>query len=136
MTTVNIVGARGKQYAALIENIFSKACRIVRCPKSAHVSVVFVGDAKMRTLNRKYRHKDKTTNVLSFNAEGNDDLGDIFISYPEAMREAKKYGWTVKYEIARLTLHGFLHLLGYDHEKENEAKMMEGIEERILQLYA
>ncbi len=94
----------------------------------------------MRQINKAYRGKDRTANVLSFPAhdscsiihDSQKDLGDIFISLPEAKREAKKYGWTIRYEIARLALHGFLHLLGYDHEKDGEAKVMEEIESKVL----
>ncbi|MDO8505138.1 MAG: rRNA maturation RNase YbeY [bacterium] len=133
-------------FEAVVGGVLRSASKKVRCPKGAQVSVIFIGDAKMRKMNKTYRGKDKTTNVLAFPvaphpslsrwermAEGQvRELGDIFISLPEAKREAKKYGWTMKYEIARLALHGFLHLLGYDHEKDGEAKVMEGIEGKIL----
>ena len=99
---------------------------MVKCCKDVEVAIIFVGDKKMQQLNRTYRGKDKSTNVLSF------DTGDIFISVPFAKQEAKKYGLTLRFEIARLAVHGFLHLLGYDHEKEKEAKGMEKIEEKIL----
>ena len=108
--------------------VIETARQTVRCPPDMEYAIVFVGDAKMRALNRQYRGKDQTTNVLAFAG-----LGDIFISLPEAKREAKKYGWTLQYAIARLALHGFLHLLGYAHEKEKEAKVMENIEKKILQ---
>lgn len=140
--TWNIAGKGQALYAAIIRAIFSRACRLVRCSKEAEISVVLVGDKKMRDLNRKYRKKDKTTNVLAFPTyapcsmrHAPCDLGDIFISLPEAKREAKKYGWTLKYAIARLALHGFLHLLGYDHEQEKEARVMEGLEQKILKKY-
>lgn len=109
-----------------VQQILQRVRRTVKCPSTTEVAVIFVNDQKMRQLNRKYRDKDKTTNVLAF--EG----GDIFISIPEAQREAKKYNWTLNYEIARLTVHGFLHLLGYDHEKAKEARKMEQLENKIL----
>ncbi|MDP3245198.1 MAG: rRNA maturation RNase YbeY [bacterium] len=98
----------------------------------SEVGVVLVGDGEMKKLNQHYRGKDKTTNVLSFPTKKRDDLGDIFISLPEAKREAKKYGLSLEQELARLVVHGFLHLLGYDHIKEREAKRMEKIEDEIL----
>lgn len=124
-------------FRRVLQGIFSKTCSVVRCPNDTVVAVIFVGDRKMRELNRKYRGKDKTTNVLAFPAstkirELNADLGDIFICLPEARREAKKYGWTVRHSVARLALHGFLHLLGYDHVKEKEARKMEEIEKQVL----
>lgn len=135
--------SRSRMCANIARQVIGRACSAVRCPKEAQVSVVFVGDKKMRELNRKYRGKDKTANVLAFNAGQQNnritgqhavDLGDIFISLPEAKREAKKYEWTLKYGIARLALHGFLHLLGYDHARAKDAKHMEHIEGKLLRL--
>ena len=140
---------RMRMYANVVKMVLQRACTVVGCPKGA-VSVIFIGDAKMLKLNREYRGKDKTTNVLAFPSEAPHpplsrgereiermrervrDLGDIFICLPEAKREAKKYDWTLRYEIARLALHGFLHLLGYDHVKEREARKMELLEQKIL----
>ena len=139
--TWNIFGNGRVRYAPLIRLVFARACRIVRCSASTRGSVVFISDKKMRELNRIYRGKDKTTNVLAFSSGQQDnrttgqhaiDLGDIFIALPEAKREAKKYGRTLRYEIARLALHGFLHLLGYDHERDKDAEKMERIERKIL----
>ncbi|MBI4135318.1 rRNA maturation RNase YbeY [Candidatus Uhrbacteria bacterium] len=150
----NSSASRSRIYTNTVEHVLQMACRTVRCPKGMAVSVVFVGDKKMRELNRTYRSKDKTTNVLAFPMLKEtrnlkleirkstkvssfqfpvSDLGDIFISLGEARREAKKYGWKLQYEIARLALHGFLHLLGYDHVEEEEARRMERIEEKILE---
>jgi len=67
------------------------------------------------------------------NIQSPRDLGDIFISIPEARREAKKYGWTFKYELGRLVAHGALHLLGYDHTNEKDTRKMENIEREVLQ---
>lgn len=139
MKPVTIVGG-SKVYANVVKSVLQKACRTVRYPKEMEVAVVFVVDAKMRELNRKYRGKDRTTNVLSFSTHDSyfmihasqNDLGDIFISLPEAKREAKQYGWSMRYEIARLALHGFLHLLGYNHVKDKEARVMERVEKKVL----
>lgn len=133
-----------KQYGSVVKEVIRQATEKLQITKDTTLSVSFVGDAKMKKLNREYRNKDRTTNVLSFSThdsyvmipDSQNDLGDIFISLPEAKREAKKYGWTLRFEIARLALHGFLHLLDYDHEKEKEAKIMEGIEKKILKSYA
>lgn len=105
------------------------------------VSLAIVGDQAIKDLNRKYRAKDKITDVLSF--EGGKDnfnlpgqlkyLGEIIIDYPQAKRQAKKTGWPVKKEFAFLLIHGLLHLLGYDHEKSRaEEKKMEKLEKEIL----
>jgi len=95
------------------------------------ISLSFVGDAEIRTLNRKFRKKDKATDVLSFPlreraADGKFYLGDIIISLPTARRQAAEIGHPLERELEYLTIHGFLHLLGYDHDEgheEEEAEM-------------
>jgi probable rRNA maturation factor len=90
----------------------------VQGPRSkVEVSILFCGDRKMRTLNRRYRRKDRPTDVLSF-PSNNGLLGDIVISVPYASRQAKRRREPPSREIDRLLLHGFLHLLGYDHETD------------------
>lgn len=89
--------------------------------------MLFTGDRAMRTLNRRYRGKDRPTDVLSFSfREGAfpqvqpDLLGDIVIAVPVAERQARERGHSLRREIERLLVHGVLHLAGYDHE-QNEA---------------
>ncbi len=79
--------------------------------------MLFCGDRRMRTLNRRYRRKDRSTDVLSFPAAA-PLLGDIAISVPYAGRQARRRGEPVSREIDRLLVHGYLHLLGYDHETD------------------
>ena len=108
------------------------------------MSVLFVGDRAMRTLNRRYRGKDKTTDVLSFSLrEGAfshvqpDVLGDIVIAVPTAARQAAEAGHSLGREIEFLLVHGLLHLLGYDHERSNdEAKRMKRRELQLLKRIA
>lgn len=89
----------------------------VQSPESMELSVLFCGDRRMRALNRRFRGKDRTTDVLSFPA-GGGLLGDIVISVPYAARQARRGGDRRKREIERLLLHGYLHLLGYDHDAD------------------
>ena len=106
----------------------------------AEVSVLFTGDRAMRSLNRRYRGKDMTTDVLSFALrEGMFPriqptvLGDIVISLPAASRQAAEAGHPLIREIERLLVHGLLHLLGYDHERgPQEALRMERKERKLL----
>jgi probable rRNA maturation factor len=89
----------------------------------AGLTVAFVSDRAMRELNRMWRHKAGTTDVLSFPAEpdefeATDSLGDVVISAEQAARQAKENGLTFDTEIAQLILHGVLHLCGYDHETD------------------
>lgn len=102
------------------------------------VSVSFIGDRRMRTLNRHYRGKDATTDVLSFAAqEGDmpymhDDLGDMFISPEKIRRQAKEYGVSFKEEMVRMIVHGVLHLLGYDHIQSEDAKKMFALQDAYI----
>jgi len=80
---------------------------------------LITSDAEIRRLNRQFRKQDHSTDVLSFPAaKANGFLGDIAISYPRAKEQAAEYGVTVQQEIEILMLHGVLHLLGMDHEKD------------------
>jgi len=84
------------------------------------ISVVICGDGRMRGLNRRYRGKDRTTDVLSFPSGTADGfLGDLVVSAPEARRQARASGVPLRAAIERLLLHGLLHLLGYDHETDH-----------------
>jgi probable rRNA maturation factor len=97
--------------------------------------LVFTGDAAIRTLNARYRHKDVATDVLSFAGEGGEEgLGDVVISIPAAARNARRLGRSLDSEIEVLALHGLLHVLGYDHETDDgEMDRLEGrLRRRIL----
>jgi probable rRNA maturation factor len=83
----------------------------------------------MRSLNRRYRGKDKSTDVLAFPAGDGGLLGDIVVSVPFAARQARRRGEPVSREIDRLLLHGFLHLMGYDHETDQG--QMDALEARL-----
>ena len=90
----------------------------------ASVTVAFVSDARIRSLNKSFSGIDATTDVLSFPAESettplSDELGDIAISVQRAASQAKDNGLTFEEEVAQLILHGLLHLCGYDHETDN-----------------
>lgn len=104
----------------------------------AVVSVELIGDARMRQLNHRYRGRDTTTDVLAFamrDAPGpfSELLGDVVISIPRAAKQARERGHTVTHELAVLLIHGILHLLGYDHERdEREARRMRRQEQKIL----
>lgn len=102
----------------------------------ADVNVIFTDDRKIRGLNRKYRNKDRRTDVLSFvldepNARG-DIFGEIYISVQTARRQAEEYGTSLTQEFLRLFCHGLLHLYGYDHMDDDEADGMMKLEKRYL----
>jgi rRNA maturation RNase YbeY len=100
------------------------------------VTVVLTGDRRIRELNRTYRGIDRATDVLSFDiGDGlgrGEPLGDIVISVETARRQAREYGATLRTEVARLVVHGTLHLCGYDHQKPREAARMHGLTRRLV----
>lgn len=105
--------------------------------RPAELSIRIVGTREGRTLNRSYRDKDYATNVLSFPTDLPPGvrlplLGDIAICAPVVRREANEQGKPAAHHWAHLTVHGVLHLLGYDHIAEAEAVRMESLETRIL----
>ena len=103
-------------------------------------SVIIVDNKRIHEINKEYRGIDRPTDVISFALEDSEDvnienyriLGDIYISIDKVKEQAKTYGHSEKRELAFLTVHGFLHLLGYDHMKPEEEKVMFGKQEEIL----
>jgi probable rRNA maturation factor len=108
----------------------------------AELAVMLTDDAGIRTLNSNWRGIDKPTNVLSFpalqptGAGGPDDaprmLGDIAIAYETTRQEADDEQKPFDHHLSHLAVHGFLHLMGYDHETDDDAEAMEGLEQEIL----
>jgi len=108
-------------------------------PDGTELSLVFSDDAQIRTLNAQWRDKDKPTNVLSFpafpfkrGAPLPPLLGDIILAAETVARESVLEGKPLAHHITHLVIHGFLHLLGYDHETDAEAEEMEAVERRAL----
>ncbi len=103
-------------------------------------SIIFVGDEEIHNINKEYRGVDRITDVISFAFEDNKDLeyndirllGDIYICIPKMKSQAEEYGHSKKRELSFLTVHGLLHLLGYDHMNEEEEKIMFDLQERLL----
>lgn len=129
--------------------------------KAGEVSIVLASDERVQALNREWRGQDKPTNVLSFPGGDPDDfeededededssedaedeeedyegppplqLGDVILAWPCVRREAEEQGKPVAAHMSHLVVHGMLHLLGYDHEEEEQAGIMEGLEVAIL----
>ena len=107
----------------------------------AEIAVMLTDDAGIRTLNKNWRGIDKPTNVLSFRAlqperTPDDDaprmLGDIAIAYETVRSEADTEHKPFDHHLSHLAVHGFLHLIGYDHEKDDDAEIMESLERDIL----
>ncbi len=106
------------------------------------LSIALVDEDEIRGLNAHYRSKDSVTDVLSFETEEEEPgtseyphlLGDVVICPSVAARQAEEYGQSFEQEMALLLTHGILHLLGYDHQDDAEAEVMEGHEKEILAL--
>lgn len=101
------------------------------------ISIVLADDAFVRELNRAWRNRDRSTNVLSFPAEDGEDhgprlLGDVVLAYETIEREALASGTPMLDHVTHLVIHGTLHLLGFDHENEQEADEMEALEATLL----
>lgn len=106
-------------------------------------SIIITDNTFIHKLNKEYRNVDRPTDVISFALEDNKDieydnyrlLGDIYICDKKVFDQAKEYGHSVKRELSFLAVHGLLHLLGYDHMKPEDEKVMFGLQEEILDKY-
>jgi len=124
----------------VVEAGVAAALAAVEIEGQADVVVLLCNDAEMRELNREYRKKDKATNVLSFPAPKAmrvkgvlEHLGDVALGLETCVREAEEQGKTLKNHVMHLSVHGTLHLLGYDHMTDEEAEEMESLERDILE---
>lgn len=128
------------RFADVIGGAVAAAAAAADAPiaEDAEVSVVLTDDAGIRVLNRDHRGFDKPTNVLSFPQDDPDApeygplLGDIVIALETVQREAVDGGRPFRHHLAHMVVHGFLHLVGYDHQDDDEADEMEALERAIL----
>jgi probable rRNA maturation factor len=131
------VARRSVPAAASFRRWVEVALKDARHRKPAELSIRIVGAREGRGLNHRYRGRDYATNVLSFPAElprGIESplLGDIVICAPVVVREARAQRKPIRDHYAHLTMHGVLHLLGFDHQNERDAARMEALETRVL----
>ena len=127
-------------FEALASAVIAKvvAATKIKLARGAEVSLLLCDDARIREINREWRGLDKPTNVLSFPAAPRAMLaksaavGDIAIAYETVAREAQEEGKTIRDHYMHMVAHGFLHLLGYDHETDAEAEEMEALEISVL----
>ena len=129
-----------ESYEKLIHTVLAKGAELQKVPEEAEISVLICDADTIHELNRDYRNVDAPTDVLSFALnEGEEDipeeeteLGDIVINLDRAIQQAKEFGHSTEREVAYLSVHGFLHILGYDHYDPEEKKAMRKAEEDIL----
>ncbi|KKI88569.1 rRNA maturation factor [Bacillus sp. SA1-12] len=131
-----------------IEDLLQFAADVENVKQDAELSVTFVTNERIQEINREYRDKDQPTDVISFALEEMGEgeleivgleqppmLGDIIISIPRAREQAIEYGHSFMRELGFLAVHGFLHLLGYDHMNDADEKVMFTKQKEILDSY-
>ncbi len=122
-----------------------KTIQLCGYKKKPEISLVIIGTKRMVSLNYKYRKKNKVTDVLSFGNENpleaqkfimspseSINLGEVFICYKQAEKQSRDKKHSIKKEISILLIHGILHLLGFDHSKDEDAKKMQKMEALVL----
>ena len=116
------------------EAIARRAAQVALADTPGGVTVLLADDEAVRDLNARFRFRDAPTNVLSFPAADNPEghLGDIALAFGVCAREAAEQGKPLAHHLSHLVAHGVLHLLGYDHEADDEAEEMEALERAIL----
>ena len=134
-------------YEEIYSYLIVKAFKVLNLSFDPVVSVSFIDNEEIHKINKEYRKIDRPTDVISFAFLDNEDrakeyasgmpviLGEIYISLDKADEQAKEYGHSIKREFCYLAVHGLLHLLGYDHIKEEDKKVMRALEEEILDEY-
>jgi probable rRNA maturation factor len=121
--------------ASIVRRAVVAAAAGTRSTEGSELAIVLTDDSAMRLLNRDWRGIDAATNVLSFptsKARNKTHLGDIVLAYETIAREASAEGKPLADHVAHLAVHGFLHLVGYDHERDKDALAMERAEREIL----
>lgn len=131
----------------LVKELLALGLKAEDIQDDCEISVTFVSNEKIQEINKEYRGKDQPTDVISFALEEGDEdipiigasdtrvLGDIIISVDKAKEQAEEYGHSYERELGFLAVHGLLHLLGYDHETEEEEREMFSKQESILENY-
>lgn len=120
---------RSKIDLKLVERVTAKFLELIK--ERRDVSIVFVGDVRIQSLNKIYRRKDKVTDILSFDGD-KDFFGEIIIDYAQIKRQAKVFSKNVKDELVFILIHGLLHLQGYDDMTEKGRVEMEKLGEKFV----
>lgn len=137
-----------ENHLELVEKLLQHAAKVENIEQGSEVSISFVTNDAIHEINREYRDKDQPTDVISFALEelGEGEvqivgegipriLGDIIISIDRTKEQAEQYGHSFERELGFLAVHGFLHLLGYDHMNEEDEKEMFGKQDVILSTF-
>jgi len=135
MIRINLINQFDKSriYGKIIRNIIKLGYKQLKLTEKTIISVVLTDNKSIHELNREYRNIDNPTDVLSF--ENDSDLyeiGDVFISVEKVLEQAKELGHSFEYELAFISLHGFLHCLGYDHITDEDNAEMSMVSDAIM----
>ena len=134
-----------KEYINIIEKVVNKCFEVEKIEASNfYISIILTNPENIQRINKEYRNIDKPTDVLSFpmfekeeleNAkfENQEVLGDIIISIEKVKEQAEEYGHSFERELAYMVVHGFYHLIGFDHMIEEEKEIMRAKEENVLE---
>jgi probable rRNA maturation factor len=132
-----------------LEDVSERVLAAEKASAKTEVGIVVTGQAMVQQLNRNFRGRDEPTDVLAFSArdeaeglprfilapDGLSHLGEVIISYPQAALQAEEHGHSLKKELTILLIHGLLHLLGYEHEADEEQELkMQAREKELLKL--
>lgn len=124
-----------KEYDKIINKILKSAYKFLKLKEKMVVNVILVNNDSIREMNQNYRNIDKETDVLSFENDGyTSEIGDIFISVDKTKEQASAYEHSFARELAFLSVHGFLHCLGYDHLNKEEESEMFSLQDKILEV--
>ena len=138
---------RQKLNQKYLDKVAKETLKIAGFKKPTEISLVITGEKRIRLLNKKFRGIDRVTDVLSFGNEEAENgsakfisspdkiiyLGEIFICYPQARKQAIQKKHSIKKEVTILLIHGILHLIGYDHKGNYENSEMKDIEKMVLE---
>ncbi|MEN9282084.1 MAG: hypothetical protein RL594_1019 [Bacteroidota bacterium] len=130
VTVTNASGARYRGQQAMISSV-ERALQAHKI-KHARIDIILLTDRRIRTLNKQYLQHDYATDVLTFPLEDQPLYGEIYVSLETARRQANEYSVTVVNELARLAVHGALHLLGYDDADPSDRQVMHELENTYI----
>jgi len=129
---VNIINKYdNNSYHEVIEKVLKNGFNILD-KRDYSLNIVLVGSKEITELNKQYRKLDYETDVLTFPDGYLNNLGDVFISIPKTIEQATEFGHSFERELGFLTIHGLLHTIGYDHETEEDEKIMIELQNRVL----
>lgn len=146
---INVVIEHGEELVSKLdlEGLATFVLSEMKLPETTDVTLSFVTNDRIHELNRDYRGMDKPTDVLSFECDNlpfedenladveEFELGDVIIATDVAVAQTEEFGTTFEEEVTLLTVHGLLHLCGYDHIEDDEAEIMEALEDKLIKAW-